>query len=183
MSGERCLGNKWCDGVSKKENIAEVRERFIEQMGLVSQAEGLPRIAGRLMGLMVFDGRAFSFSELADELQISRGSVSANTRLLEERGVIERITKPGERQDYFQLADNPFEALLHQLSNKATRAREAIGKTVDALPPSQVETRKRLCRLQEFYIAIGDLVSDVEKRCFKRPAGRMQHTALETVDR
>lgn len=151
----------------KKDKIAEIRERFIEQMGLVTQAEGLPRIAGRLMGLMVFDGKEYSFSELADELKISRGSVSANTRLLEDRGVIERVSKPGERQDYFRLASNPLETLLHNIEKKSARARVAIGDTIDALPPEEHACRARLRRLEEFYEAIGDLIRAVEMRCFR----------------
>lgn len=147
--------------------IGELRERFIEQMGLVTQAEGLPRIAGRLMGLMVFDGREYSFGELAEQLRISRGSVSHNTRLLEDRGVIERVTRPGERQDYFRLADNPFEALLNHLERKTTRAREVITTTIDALPPNHADARARLKKLEEFYEAVGDLVRAVEMRCFR----------------
>lgn len=141
-----------------KEKIAEIRERFIEQMGLVTQAEGLPRIAGRLMGLMMFDGREYSFSELADELKISRGSVSANTRLLEEKGVIERVSKPGERQDYFRLAGNPLETLLRNLERKALRARAVIAETIDALPPEELECRTRLRRAEEFYEAMRDQI-------------------------
>lgn len=149
------------------ETTSDIRESFIEQMGLVSQAEGLPRIAGRLMGLMVFDGGEHSFSDLAEKLEISRGSVSANTRLLEDRGVIERVSKRGERQDFFRLADNPFEALLRNLENKTTKARAVIGTTIDSLPAKDDERRGRLRRLEEFYEAIGDLVRAVEMRCFR----------------
>ena len=94
----------WSEVMSRE--FARIREQFIEQIGLVAQGEGMPRIAGRLMGLMVFDGKPRSFGELATELKVSRGSISTNARMLEERGIIERLGIAGDRQDYFPLAEN-----------------------------------------------------------------------------
>ena len=115
-----------------KDGASGVRERFIEQMGIIAQGDGVPRIAGRMMGLMIFDGRPYSFSELATELQVSRGSVSTNARILEQMGIIERTAVPGERQDYFQLADSPYEAVL---SGALARARKCA--------PGRREHRRR----------------------------------------
>jgi DNA-binding transcriptional regulator GbsR (MarR family) len=42
-----------------------VVEEFVERMGLVAEGDGLPRIAGRIMGLMVIEGGPLSFAELA----------------------------------------------------------------------------------------------------------------------
>ena len=54
-------------------------ERFIEGFGLLMQQDGLPRIAGRMLALFIVEGGPFSFSELAEKLQVSRGSISTNT--------------------------------------------------------------------------------------------------------
>jgi DNA-binding transcriptional regulator GbsR (MarR family) len=70
-------------------------EQFIERVGLIAQVDGLPRIAGRIMGLLVIYGGPFSFAEIAKRLQVSRGSISTNRRLLENLGVIERVARPG----------------------------------------------------------------------------------------
>ncbi|MDG1067192.1 MAG: MarR family transcriptional regulator [Sulfitobacter sp.] len=74
-----------------------VRADFIEKSGLISQAEGLPRIAGRVFGMLIFDGDMISFGELATRLQVSRASISTSIRILEERGLVKRMTKAGER--------------------------------------------------------------------------------------
>ena len=76
-------------------NEHTVSENFIERMGMIAQADGLPRIAGRIMGLIILEGGPYSFGELAKRLSVSRGSISTNTRLLENMGVIERTAKPG----------------------------------------------------------------------------------------
>lgn len=83
-------------------------EQFIERNGMQAEACGVPRIAGRLIGLFLLDGGPISFSELAVRLQASRASVSTNTRLLERLGIIERVSLRGQRQDFFQLRSNPY---------------------------------------------------------------------------
>jgi DNA-binding transcriptional regulator GbsR (MarR family) len=122
---------------------------FIERMGIVAQADGLPRIAGRLLGLMVLEGGPFSFGALATRLEVSRGSVSTNTRLLENMGIIERTTKAGDRQDYFQLAKNPYAKLLQGLVHRMSNAATLVQDTQEALP--QGDQQQRLQELGDFY--------------------------------
>lgn len=43
----------------------EIIDQFIEQKGMEYQAEGMPRIAGRLIGLMLVEDGPFSFAGLA----------------------------------------------------------------------------------------------------------------------
>ena len=124
---------------------------FVERLGLVTQADGLPRIAGRIMGLMVIYGGPFSFADLAERLQISRASVSTNTRLLESLGVIERTTVPGERQDYFRLRPHPYAPLMRGYVERMRRARDMVEGTQADLPPSLEESHERLQELNEFY--------------------------------
>ncbi|RFC64099.1 MarR family transcriptional regulator [Fulvimarina endophytica] len=100
--------------------------RFIERMGDHMELEGMPRIAGRLFGLFLVDPGPISFSELAERLSISRGSISTNTRLLEGKGLIERVDVPGERQDYFRLADRPFVNMIHGITARMRETMETI---------------------------------------------------------
>ncbi|EAU41382.1 hypothetical protein FP2506_01405 [Fulvimarina pelagi HTCC2506] len=105
------------------QSCAEARERFIERMGEHMEMEGLPRIAGRLFGLLLVDPGTVSFSDLAERLGVSRGSISTNARLLEGKGLIERVAVDGERQDYFRLADRPF---VNMVRGIAARMRETM---------------------------------------------------------
>ena len=109
------------------------RDAFVETVGLIGQAEGMPRIAGRVFGLLLHDGRAYGFGELADVLQVSRGSVSGAVRLLEERDLIRRTAKPGERGDFFRLSDTPFTGLLEGAHRRVCRARDEIAAHVPNL--------------------------------------------------
>lgn len=134
-----------------------VRADFIEKSGLISQAEGLPRIAGRFFGILIFDGDMISFGELATRLQVSRASISTSIRILEERGLVKRMTKAGERQDYFQLAANPYATMLEGIQKRMRSTREEIAATISALPAGTGAVR-RLQDYATFYASTDEAV-------------------------
>lgn len=134
------------------ENDREIE--FAESLGLILQAEGFPRIAGRLLGVFVLRGGPLSFQELCDTLKISRGSVSTNTRLLESLGAVERVAMPGERQDFFRLADTPYERIAAGKVERARHASERLLKGRDTLPDCDDETFNRVTELSDFFGSI-----------------------------
>jgi len=129
---------------------------FIEGMGLILQSDGMPRIAGRLMGLFVLHGGPFSFTELAERLEISRGSVSTNTRLLEDLGVIERIALKGERQDYFRLAADPYAQIVERKRARSIRAQETILRNAETLSDIGPDGLGRVGELANFFGVLAD---------------------------
>lgn len=134
---------------------------FVEQMGLILQAEGLPRIAGHIMGLMIMHEGPFSLSQLAQRLNVSRASISTNTRLLEDLDVIIRTAKPGDRQDYFKLSPQPYARLLRGVVRRMRRARDVVESTQEALPEGMTDTHERLQELDAFYEALIESFLDV----------------------
>lgn len=139
-------------------------DTFIERMGLVAEADGLSRIAGRIMGLMVLEGGPLSFSQIAERLSVSRASVSTNTRFLERIGVIERVAIKGERQDFFQLAQAPYARLLEGSVARMKKARGVIADAKAKLPPDDTERRQRLDELGAFYEALTVSFEDLVAR-------------------
>lgn len=141
--------------------IEETRVEFIEKIGLIAQADGLPRIAGRVLGLLVFDGAALAFGDIADELQVSRGSVSSATRILEERRLIRRTTRPGRRQDFFELADKPYVSMMEGVAARLSRAQGEIDATVAEIPDEAAGAKQRVADYARFYRSLTKAVSDV----------------------
>lgn len=127
----------------------QAAERFIERMGILSQADGMPRIAGRLIGLMVLEGGPLAFGDLARRLKVSRASISTNARLLESMGFLERVTRPGERGDYFQLATDPYIRLLEGIAERRERARHLLAETRHVLAETAAGPPGALVRLDE----------------------------------
>src|SRR5690554_3527689 len=103
-----------------------VVEEFVERLGLIAESDGLPRIAGRIMGLMIIDGGPLSFAERAGKLAVGRASLSTNTRFLGDLGVIERVAQRGGAQDYFQPATAPYGRLLQSSVDRAAKGHGVV---------------------------------------------------------
>ncbi len=133
-----------------------IENEFVEAMGLILQGDGMPRIAGRLLGLFVLHGGPFSFAELSEALDVSRGSISTNTRLLEDLGIIERVALRGERQDYFKLSDEPYAELVERKMVRSIKALDSISKTAEKLENTDPATLDRIGELANFYRILAD---------------------------
>lgn len=151
-------------------------ERLIEQMGLIFAAESMPRIAGRLFGLFLVEGRTLNIHQIADRLVVSRASVSTNARMLEGLGVLERVGVPGDRQDFYALAHNPYHRLLIGLVTRMKHAHDALVEAADGFAPAMAATSRRVRGLAVFFLqssqAVGDLLDSYSGS--SEPQGRRQ---------
>jgi len=87
---------------------------FIESMGRQFEEDGGPRIAGRLFGFLMVQESPCSLDDVAEQLQVSKGSASSNARLLEQLGIAERVTRAGDRRDYYQISPDIGERTLER---------------------------------------------------------------------
>ncbi len=126
-------------------------QEFIESMGLVFQADGLPRIAGRILGFLTLLPEAHSLQELADALEVSRGSVSTNTRLLEQFSMVERVAKSGDRQGFYRLAPEAFPSVLRGAIHRMTKAHQIIQRAAERIPKKSPASRRNLTEMARFY--------------------------------
>ncbi|MCB1360040.1 MAG: hypothetical protein H6899_00805 [Rhodobacter sp.] len=138
------------------QTIAEKRAEFVAFMGQALEGQGLSPISGRILGLLMFDGTARSFSDLATDLGVSRGSVSINARTLIQRGLVEKFNVGGDRQDYFRVAAQPYEALLAGISERMRHMSQTVGGIARSLPDSAAETRTRLSRFANFHASVSE---------------------------
>ena len=139
-------------------SLAATRAEFIEKTGLITQAGGLPRIAGRVFGLLIYDGDVVSFADLATKLQVSRSSISTSIRILEERGLVKRVAKPGDRQDFFTLAPNPYGTMLEGIQKRNRSIQADIVETIRSLP-ADADAVGRLTTYSNFYASLDAAVA------------------------
>lgn len=78
--------------------------QFIERMGLLGEADGMPRIAGRIFGFLFLSDGEHTIDEIAEALGVSRASVSTDARRLVQMEVAERRSRPGDRRDYYAIS-------------------------------------------------------------------------------
>ncbi|HEX8271121.1 MAG TPA: MarR family transcriptional regulator [Longimicrobiaceae bacterium] len=116
---------------------------FIETMGRHFEEEGIPRIAGRLFGLLMVNEAPCSLDDMAERLQVSKGSVSSNSRMLEQWGVVERVTRPGDRRDYYHLADDMERRILERQMEHVVKMRERLREGLATMPDAPQAVRDR----------------------------------------
>ena len=79
------------------------RKHFIEDISLYFEQMGLPRMAGRVLGvLLISDPPEQSLNDLCEVLQASKSALSTTTRLLTEMGLIERVPSSRPREVAFR---------------------------------------------------------------------------------
>ncbi|MFP3334732.1 hypothetical protein SB761_28985, partial [Pseudomonas sp. SIMBA_064] len=88
---------------------------FIEEIGLDYERQNLPRVAGRIMGLLMVTNGPLSSQQIASTLQISLGAVSTNVNLLIQVGIVEKKTLIGDRMNYYILPSDSLEKEVNQL--------------------------------------------------------------------
>jgi DNA-binding transcriptional regulator GbsR (MarR family) len=137
---------------------------FIERMGLALESDGLPRIAGRIFGLLLISEDARSLDDLAAELRVSKGSVSTNARLLEQRGLLERVCRPADRRDYYSVLPDLFIHTMVQRLARWQRFHEAIDAARTSLPIRSPEVRERLEEYEQAYAFMSQVIGEAMTR-------------------
>ena len=126
---------------------------FVERLAVALEMDGFPRIAGRIFGLLIISDTDISLDEIASTLGASKASASVNTRMLEDKGFIERVSRPGDRRDYYRIASNLFVKTMEQRLSRWERVREAVG---EAMGDSSLCPAAR-ARLRDFDSASGEV--------------------------
>jgi len=133
------------------------RKAFVERFAVAKEADGLPRIAGRIFGLLLTAERDLSLDEIAKELGASKGSASVNTRLLEQSGFIEQVSRPGDRRDYYSISPDMFERTMAERLARWHRLHDIViyGITASDLSPA---VRTRLKEFEQAHNSIREVL-------------------------
>ena len=131
--------------------MEESVQQFVEKMGLICEKEGMARSAGRIFGLLLVSDRPYSLDELAEALQASKASVSTNCRMLEQFGMIARVSSLGDRRDYYRVEGDPWEKMLRVAQERWRMMSQVLSDAAASLPASNPEGRRRTRRAVEFH--------------------------------
>lgn len=126
-------------------------QQFVERMGLICEKEGMARGAGRIFGLLLVGGRPYSLDEIAEKLQASKAGVSTNCRLLEQFGMIERVSSLGDRRDFYRVQDDPWEHILRSAQARWREMVKVMGDAESSLSPQCGDGKRRLKCAAEFH--------------------------------
>jgi DNA-binding MarR family transcriptional regulator len=145
----------------------EATLEFLEEMGRHFEEEGAPRIAGRLFGLLLVSDGPCSLDEIAGLLRASKASASTNARLLERIGVAQRVTRPGDRRDFYEVADDMGERMLVLAVERLRTMTERLRRGAATLPISP-RVRERFTGSIRFHERVLETVEEVLLRIRSR---------------
>mgnify|MGYP001171987625 FL=1 len=140
-----------------KDELTVEKKQVIEDFGNGYTAFGQPRVRGRIVGLLLSSRDALSLDDITRLLQVSKGPVSIETRLLEEFGMIHSVHKPSDRKTYYEITKHPFSRSARRnlwLIRRNQQIAASILETSDSLEP---EVKLRFDRMERFHSQLHDM--------------------------
>jgi DNA-binding transcriptional regulator GbsR (MarR family) len=127
------------------------------------ESDGLPRIAGRIFGLLLITPGECSLDDMADTLGVSKASISTDARRLEQLGIVIRTSRPGDRRDYYAVAPNALQQSL-EIRTRAMRKFQELLRDADSLPDATPEVRDRLEEWDAWYEAALEVIATLNEK-------------------
>ncbi|MEX0660280.1 MAG: hypothetical protein WD381_00875 [Balneolaceae bacterium] len=125
---------------------------FVDEFSLKIEELGHPRIYGQIMGwLLICDPPHQSFPDLIDNLGISKASVSNITRMMLERGLIEKVRVKGERQIYFKLKEGSLIEFMEKQMKLTSDLQKITDKALKLSRDKSEPENTRLVRVNRFH--------------------------------
>ena len=149
------------------ENLKAVNESTVAGLGRLTRFFGFNDVMGRLYGTLLMNPEPMSLDELAETLQISKGSVSMNMRSIERWGMAREVWMRGERKKYYTAESDFWTVIRTVLSGREMRevstALDVLGTSVEKLRLAEEELTEEEKQLAGFYMErVGDLQSFFE---------------------
>lgn len=154
---------------SPPEDLSARLEEFISRHGIMHERRGGSGMAGRIMALlMVSEEPILSSAQIARALQTSSGTVSINTRLLEQTGLIERMSLPGRRGAFFRTRPGAWRTIFAQIADDISVYRQMLVDVLSVLPPNRAD---RVQEAVEFYTFIEEELPALMERWREKVEG------------
>lgn len=135
------------------------REQVIENFGQYFEAYKLSRILGRVYGLLLITDQPYlGLDQMVAELSVSKASVSTTARQLVSFMMIEKVTRPGDRRDYYRISNKAAVSYLQSTLNNAMGFANLIdgaAKLTDLKP----EARAKIEKLQTVYTSLAQILA------------------------
>ncbi len=126
-------------------------DEFAEQTAATLAAAGFPRMAARvMMMLMTEESGSATAEELGERLGASAAAISGAVRYLQTLSIIRRLTVPGTRRHRYELPDHVWYATTGSQTPLYTHLIALAEKGADALPEHS-KARDRTVEMADYF--------------------------------
>ncbi|HEX8997505.1 MAG TPA: hypothetical protein VF812_15865 [Ktedonobacterales bacterium] len=145
---------------------------FIESIGVYFEYYGLPRLVGRLLGLLMLTERPLTLDDMAQALLVSRAAVSTNIRLALHNMYAVRVGIPGDRRDYYAFSESVWDRRT-KVTEDASRASLAMAERgLASLGPDDANARERLEEMRDYCVFSIEEAKSMQARWLERKRQR-----------
>ena len=102
------------------ESLTSIRDYFIEGAGRLSASllGILNKVSGQIFALLLLSPEPLSLDDIVEHLQVSKGNVSINIRLLEEYNLVRNVWVKGSRLDYYEAVETVPTKIIREFLEK-----------------------------------------------------------------
>jgi len=144
--------------------ITEKKYTFVDDFSLKMEQIGHPRIYGQILGwLLICDPPEQSFSDLMNNLNISKASVSNTTRMLLEAGFIKKVRLTGERQVYFRMQKGALIGFMERQLGIIHQLKEISEEGLSIIQDENADS-SRLNEMNTFYTFLDSEIPTLIKK-------------------
>ncbi len=153
---------------SAQEEVApEFQRECVDFFADLVEALGLPRSIGQIYGLLFSSPRPLSFTDIAESLDISRGSASQGLQALRELGAVRNVSSPEHRRELFEpelelrklvsgALREKVEPIVTEGGTRIKRLRDLAGSA--ATPAGKKFSKERMQKLESWRRQMGLLL-------------------------
>lgn len=151
---KRYLTLRYKDQIMK---LAEAKQQFISSWGAFGTYWGINRTMAQIHALLMVSAGPLTQDDVMEQLNVSRGNVNMNIRDLISWGLVDRITLPGERKEYFTAEKDIWKVATQIIKERKKRELDPMLKLLAQL--ENIEGDKKDKHVKQFV----DTVSGIRK--------------------
>jgi DNA-binding transcriptional regulator GbsR (MarR family) len=128
--------------------LEEARQQFISSWGAFGTHWGINRTMAQMHALLMISADPLTQDDIMEQLNISRGNANMNIRELVDWGLVDRVTIPGERKEYFIAEKDIWKVATQIVHERKKRELNPMLKLMDNL--EQIEGDKKDKNVKQF---------------------------------
>jgi len=166
--------------------LEEVRNIFIEGLGRVFSQYSFPDVLGHIYGVLFLADEPLGLDDIAQELGVSKSTVSNNIRILEGVGYARKVWVKGSRRDYYVAERNLSKVVLETMEKNYEKELElyvSLSESCKNLLGEVVDSSdERIKEKAEFYYQNIDSLGKQTKRVASK-VSELLLTAFQEEDK
>ena len=146
--------------VPKRKLTADDR-RFIDDIAALLTPWGMSNVTARIYGYLLLSADAVTLDQIAEDLQISKSSVSVSARLLERSSLARRSGERGSKRIFYEASDTCGTAINERIVMLGSVAKLLQTRATTASSPT---AKARLEKVASLYLLMREAVTEAVQR-------------------